>query len=276
MGGHVADTGDVHRPHRTTALGAAFLTVLTLIACAPSDLPRSSPAPTPSHATPTPGEVRVAAVAGDVELEITVPGVPTDEPGVHVSPAPDDSTAEIAFDAAALARADGETDPEIALTSPGTFATHPDGSVTVLVDDTAVGGLSTPKGARLASVDDTHLELRVSEGAKDGDRTAGDPLGTTLGTVAVEGTDWGDREGGRSLAVSPTDWARTAGQAGVDVAWAELVAADPEVDTSTMRDQLECHAIGAPDKPTWNLEPWRPDVGLLATMAARCNPTGAG
>ncbi|MBC7292192.1 MAG: DUF2599 domain-containing protein, partial [Actinotalea sp.] len=40
-----------------------------------------------------------------------------------------------------------------------------------------------------------------------------------------------------------------------------------------MRDQLECHALGAPDKESWNLEPWRPDVGLLATLAARCNPT---
>jgi hypothetical protein len=40
-----------------------------------------------------------------------------------------------------------------------------------------------------------------------------------------------------------------------------------------MRDQLACHALGAPDKATWNLEPWRPDVGLLLIMAAGCNPT---
>ena len=32
-------------------------------------------------------------------------------------------------------------------------------------------------------------------------------------------------------------------------------------------------AIGAPDKATWNLEPWRPDVGLFAVLAGACNPT---
>ncbi len=93
-----------------------------------------------------------------------------------------------------------------------------------------------------------------------------------LGTRAVRSTDWGEREGGRSLAVDPTAWARGAGQAGQELVWAQVVAAEPEADTPTMHDQLVCHAVGAPDKATWNLEPWRPDVGLLATMSARCNP----
>lgn len=93
-----------------------------------------------------------------------------------------------------------------------------------------------------------------------------------LGTRAVRSTDWGEREGGRSLAVDPTAWARAAGQAGRELVWAQVVAAEPEADTPTMHDQLVCHAVGAPDKATWNLEPWRPDVGLLATMSARCNP----
>ncbi|WP_415297824.1 DUF2599 domain-containing protein [Cellulosimicrobium sp. SJTW-1] len=93
-----------------------------------------------------------------------------------------------------------------------------------------------------------------------------------LGTRAVRSTGWGEREGGRSLAVDPTAWARAAGQAGRELVWAQIVAAEPEADTPTMHDQLVCHAVGAPDKATWNLEPWRPDVGLLATMSARCNP----
>ncbi|MDQ8041284.1 DUF2599 domain-containing protein [Cellulosimicrobium sp. XJ-DQ-B-000] len=93
-----------------------------------------------------------------------------------------------------------------------------------------------------------------------------------LGTRAVRSTDWGEREGGRSLAVDPTAWARAAGQAGQELVWAQVVAAEPEADTPTMHDQLVCHAVGTPDKATWNLEPWRPDVGLLATMSARCNP----
>ncbi|MFI2567065.1 DUF2599 domain-containing protein [Cellulosimicrobium funkei] len=93
-----------------------------------------------------------------------------------------------------------------------------------------------------------------------------------LGTRAVRSTGWGEREGGRSLAVDPTAWARAAGQAGRELVWAKVVATEPEADTPTMHDQLVCHAVGAPDKATWNLEPWRPDVGLLATMSARCNP----
>ncbi|GEM_PF-541850 len=95
----------------------------------------------------------------------------------------------------------------------------------------------------------------------------------TLATQAVRSTDWGEREGGRSLAVDATAWARAAGRAGQELVWAQVVAAEPEADTPTMHDQLVCHAVGAPDKATWNLERWRPDVGLLATMAARCNPT---
>uniref|UniRef100_UPI002028F971 DUF2599 domain-containing protein n=1 Tax=Actinotalea sp. C106 TaxID=2908644 RepID=UPI002028F971 len=80
-------------------------------------------------------------------------------------------------------------------------------------------------------------------------------------------------EGGRSLAVVPTAWARQAGSAGVEAVWAEVAALGEEASGNQMRDQLTCHALGAPDKASWNLEPWRPDVGLLETLAALCNPT---
>lgn len=39
-----------------------------------------------------------------------------------------------------------------------------------------------------------------------------------------------------------------------------------------MADQYQCHVNFAANKNPWNLEPWRPDVGILATMAAECNP----
>ncbi|MET7133980.1 DUF2599 domain-containing protein [Cellulosimicrobium sp. MI9406] len=111
-----------------------------------------------------------------------------------------------------------------------------------------------------------------ADGAATPDDAAAWDVVVPLGTRAVRTTDWGEREGGRSLAVDPTAWARAAGQAGRELVWAQVVAAEPEADTPTMHDQLVCHAVGAPDKATWNLEPWRPDVGLLATMSARCNP----
>lgn len=145
---------------------------------------------------------------------------------------------------------------------------------------------------RVALVDAHRAEVtlvRTAGTTSGGDGAAGAPAGDAggtrtpddaaawdvvvpLGTRAVRSTDWGEREGGRSLAVDPTAWARAAGQAGQELVWAQVVAAEPEADTPTMHDQLVCHAVGAPDKATWNLEPWRPDVGLLATMSARCNP----
>ncbi|MET3973909.1 DUF2599 domain-containing protein [Cellulosimicrobium sp. 4261] len=126
---------------------------------------------------------------------------------------------------------------------------------------TAAGATGAP-GAPAEDADET---------ATTDDAAAWDVV-VPLGTRAVRSTDWGEREGGRSLAVDPTAWARAAGQAGRELVWAQVVAAEPEADTPTMHDQLVCHAVGAPDKATWNLEPWRPDVGLLATMSARCNP----
>ncbi|MFC7879827.1 DUF2599 domain-containing protein [Isoptericola sp. NPDC057391] len=262
-------------PARLRSRALPALAALALLgSCTPS-----TPAPTRSAgASATPrdeaGQVetlRVEVAAGEVTLEVAVPGATPDDPRVHVATDPRAGTATVSLDLAADAPATGGDDPAgsptITLTSGGTLEPRADGSVTVRAGGAAVGGLSAPRGARLVAVDGTHLVVRPgSDEAQDGGST------TTLGTSAVASTDWGDREGGRSLAVVPTDWARQAGRAGTDLVWAELVASDPEVDTATMHDQLVCHAVGAPDKDAWNLEPWRPDVGLVATMAARCNP----
>ena len=94
----------------------------------------------------------------------------------------------------------------------------------------------------------------------------------TIAEHALASADWGEREGGRSVAVVPADWARRGGFAALDLLWAELVAAAPEADLPTVRAQLDCHALGAPDKDAWNLEPWRPDVDALAMIATACNP----
>ncbi|MFI2101902.1 DUF2599 domain-containing protein [Isoptericola sp. NPDC019693] len=266
------------RRTRAPLASAVAAALLTLAACTPSP-PASSGPPTATPGATTPGPtapapdspVRVEVASRGVTLEVSVPGATPDAPRVHVS-SDGGSTATVA-----LEPADDAGPPTITLTSDGSLEPHPDGSVTVRAAGVAVGGLSAPRGARLLAVDGTHLEVRTSSGGTadgtDGTESNDEVVTTTLGTAAVESTDWGEREGGRSLAVVPTAWTRAAGQAGVDVVWAELVATDPEVDTPTMRDQLECHALGARDKDSWNLEPWRPDVGLVATMAARCNPT---
>ncbi|QDP76978.1 DUF2599 domain-containing protein [Cellulosimicrobium cellulans] len=141
---------------------------------------------------------------------------------------------------------------------------------------TLVGTAGTATAGSAGTTSDADDAAGAPAGDADGAATTDDAAAwdvvVPLGTRAVRSTDWGEREGGRSLAVDPTAWARAAGQAGRELVWAQVVAAEPEADTSTMHDQLVCHAVGAPDKATWNLEPWRPDVGLLATMSARCNP----
>lgn len=152
-----------------------------------------------------------------------------------------------------------------------TVEVQDDGSVLLVGGGgVAVGGLVVTDAAGLP----TRVEvvapdlMRLGAGAT----AAAGPTGR-LGTTGIASLDWGEREGGRSLAVEPTPWARAGGEAAVALIRQEMVAASPEADSPTMLDQLACHALGARDKDTWNLEPWRPDVGLLAMLAARCNPT---
>ena len=100
---------------------------------------------------------------------------------------------------------------------------------------------------------------------------------------ALYSATWAYREdeGGRTLMVVPAQWVRDTAR-GINVAqtqaatnrlFDELVNAEPEANSQAMLDQLRCHVLGVPDKDSWNLEPWRPDVGLAATIAALCNPS---
>jgi hypothetical protein len=145
-----------------------------------------------------------------------------------------------------------------------------DGSVEISASSRALGGLapitteSHPSDARLAAPRASGATVTV--------QTVGDVLLTSIGAGTLRSATWGTHDGGRSLAVDPNSWARAAGQAGAAATWSALIRQEPTADTSGMHDQLICHSIGAATKPTWDLEPWRPDVGLIATIAARCNP----
>jgi len=97
--------------------------------------------------------------------------------------------------------------------------------------------------------------------------------GATCPEPLILSAEWGNHDGGRSVAVEPSDCVRTNGLALRDDVWATLVANVPDADVPGMRDQLVCHMIGAQDKPTWNLEPWRPEVGLQQTILSLCNPS---
>ena len=119
------------------------------------------------------------------------------------------------------------------------------------------------------------VDLVLDSATRDPLAQAAGPLTVTvhLGTTTVSATAWGTREGGESLAVTPSAWGRVSGQTGYTLGWADVVRREPTAQTSVMEKQFRCHQLGAPDKATWNLEPWRPDVSYLAYVAARCNPT---
>ena len=94
-----------------------------------------------------------------------------------------------------------------------------------------------------------------------------------VGAAALESATWGEAEGGRSLAVVPAGWVRTGDLAAQEALASQLEAQEPEAATASMRAQLWCHVLGAPDKASWNLEPWRPEVSTTTLVATRCNPT---
>ncbi|CAN3126918.1 DUF2599 domain-containing protein [Mycobacterium sp. smrl_JER01] len=91
---------------------------------------------------------------------------------------------------------------------------------------------------------------------------------------------WGDLS---SLRVYPTASARRiSGHAGTqplaEAAWVEVLALSPDAAIPGMREQFMCHwnfaEFAQPGKTSWNLEPWRPEVGPDEMMATRCNPGG--
>lgn len=96
----------------------------------------------------------------------------------------------------------------------------------------------------------------------------------------VEWAKWGDLS---SLRVFPTASGRdTSGRPGTalqaDQAWAEVLTLSPDAAIAGMREQFVCHwkfaEIFEPGKTSWNLEPWRPEVGEQEMVAAGCNPGG--
>lgn len=72
------------------------------------------------------------------------------------------------------------------------------------------------------------------------------------------------------------EFGKTAGQ--TDQAWGEVLALAPDADTPGMRSQFLCHwrfaEFAQPGKPSWDLEPWRPDVDESTMLLAGCNPGG--
>lgn len=191
---------------------------------------------------------------GTIRQTLTVEHAASGRTTIALFGAPEQATFEILLDGSAVVR-DGTGVALAGLPAP------------------VVSGGAAGSAARYETVGTDLLRLvTVEPPTGGGDEGSSAEVSFWASDTAVTSLEWGDREGGLSLAVAPGEWARAAGQAGVEVAWSEIVEAEPDADVPGMYDQLACHALGAPDKETWNLEPWRPAVGLLQTLAARCNP----
>ena len=106
------------------------------------------------------------------------------------------------------------------------------------------------------------------------------PDNSFAGQALISRTTWTTTSKGRELQVVPTHAGRTDFVTGEEKrAWSEVLAKAPDAGTPGMYDQFLCHwnfaRVVDPDKPSWNLEPWRPAVGYAKTVDALCNPGGA-
>lgn len=95
----------------------------------------------------------------------------------------------------------------------------------------------------------------------------------------ISSTRWSPTPFGPSLEITPTPAGRRAdGVTDADLAWEEVRALEPDADDPGMRAQFLCHwefaRLLRPDKPTWNIEPWRPQVDDVTMMTTGCNPGG--
>lgn len=234
-------------------LGAVALAVQTLGGC---DASREAAAPSTAATTAASPAPPVTLAVGVVGLTVQPTAAFTADGGTLSITTDPDGSARLHVTSTARTRQAAAT-----LTAPDgtTLDVLADGSALVRADDGTIAAGITPTKARLD--DDGTVTLSASSGAE-----------LWLADAAVTSLDWGEREGGRSLAVTPTAWGRSGSQAAGEMVWA-AVAAQPEADTPSMRDQLDCHRLGAPDKATWNLEPWRPQVDSITLLASRCNPT---
>ncbi len=89
----------------------------------------------------------------------------------------------------------------------------------------------------------------------------------------IQSARWVERGGRRSLEVVPGAAQRgSVDEATITAAWQQVLAVHPDADVPGMRDQYACHVLFAPDKDAFYLEPWRPAVGAVRTVAEGCNP----
>lgn len=89
---------------------------------------------------------------------------------------------------------------------------------------------------------------------------------------------WITRADGVSLELNAKSWRNQPNKFQYTrVAWATVVTefsgTDNWYNENGLEDQHSCHVDFAALQTLWHLEPWRPDVGYVATVFAQCNPS---
>lgn len=111
------------------------------------------------------------------------------------------------------------------------------------------------------------------------DGSWGEPSTADAPPPYIASATWVQGQHGRSLHVVPTAAGRDVhGGDSDEVAWHEVVRFAPDAASPGMKAQFLCHWTYArlvePNKPSWNLEPWRPVVSDKVMSQTRCNPGG--
>src|SRR4051794_22045066 len=163
-------------------------------------------------------------------------------------------------------------------------------AVPVCVAVTVLGGCSSaPAGSAPAGSSATSSGTSTTTtppptttstaGPSTGGPASATGTGSSPAPPFVARVQWVKGSGGRSLHIVPTPAGRAAqGPADDDEAWSEVTALAPAAVQPGRRAQFDCHWTFArlvqPDKPSWNIEPWRPVVTESQMVGARCNPGG--
>lgn len=114
----------------------------------------------------------------------------------------------------------------------------------------------------------------------EGDQVVNAPLANNQyiqSTSWVERYDPGTKKNEWSLFVTPTQKGREATAQTTDAVFAELLRFKDtrywiDQNDASMRRQLACHYVISRSKPTWNMEPFRPNVTQDVAVANGCNP----
>lgn len=173
---------------------------------------------------------------------------------------------------------------EVEVPEGGRLVVEDDMSVSILDSgDNWAGGIAAPwaadaKGDPVPTtyrVEGNHVvqEIRADENASY-PITADPWLGKTLISKVTLSYVVGK---GTTYKVYPTTWGRWTGSGARWSAWKEVIAINSRINRGNLKDQFYCHfdvvRLRAPNKASWNLDSWRPDVSYASTIRQDCNPS---